>query len=177
MLNRGLAVMGTGIDFNTLVARISQQLAPTMAEAPSSGKEQIIHMEVLKNRFSPNKFTLRKGVPVEWVIDAKELNECNKEIVVPEYGLKIKLHPGKQVIEFTPTKAGVVPWSCWMGMIPGTFIVVENKPEPEHKEIANAAQPSEKDIPANETRLHRLIREFRQMWQRLWSTYLGLLAG
>lgn len=28
--------------------------------------------------------------------------------------------------EFTPTKDGVVPWSCWMGMIPGTFIVKDD---------------------------------------------------
>jgi len=27
------------------------------------------------------------------------------------------------VIEFTPTEAGTIPWSCLMGMIPGTFIV------------------------------------------------------
>ena len=35
MLNRGLAVTGTGVDFNTLVARVSQQLSPTVSESPT----------------------------------------------------------------------------------------------------------------------------------------------
>jgi sulfite exporter TauE/SafE len=175
MLNRGLAVMGTGMDFNTLVARVAQQLAPTVAETPYCDNEQTIYMEVLKNRFSPNKFTLRKGVPVKWVIDAKELNECNKEIVVPQYGLKIKLHQGKQVIEFTPPESGVVPWSCWMGMIPGTFIVVDNEPEPQEKP-APATTPAPQQTPPVESDQQRLIREFQEMWQRLVAFLRGLFT-
>ena len=81
----GLAVTGTGVDFNTLVARMSQKLSPTIAETPSCDIEQIIRRDVLKNSFSPNQFTLRKGVPVKWVINVKELNECNKVIVIPQY--------------------------------------------------------------------------------------------
>jgi hypothetical protein len=126
MANRGLAVTGSGVDFNTLVARVSQRFAPTAAETPYCETEQTIRMEVLKSGFSPNKFTIRQNVPVKWVIDGKELNECNKAIVVPQYNLTINLHSGSQTIEFTPKEAGVVPWSCWMGMIPGTFIVIED---------------------------------------------------
>ncbi len=160
MLNRGLAVTGTGVDFNTLVARVSQQLSPTVSESPICETEQTIHMDVLGTGFKPNKFTLRKGIPVKWAINAKELNECNKAIVVPQYGLEIKLQPGLQVIEFTPAETGVVPWSCWMGMIPGTFIVVENAPEPNIK-------PETQEIPATETDRQRLVRELKQLWHRL----------
>ncbi|MFI3158084.1 MAG: sulfite exporter TauE/SafE family protein [Methylococcaceae bacterium] len=162
MLNRGLAVTGTGVDFNTLVARVSQQLSPTVAESPSCESEQTINMDVLNAGFKPNKFTLRKGIPVKWVINAKELNECNKAIVVPQYGLDIKLQPGLQVIEFTPAETGVVPWSCWMGMIPGTFIVVESEPEQNIK-------AETQEIPATETDQQRLVRELKQWWHRLES--------
>ena len=165
MLNRGLAVTGTGVDFNTLVARVSQQLSPTVAESPSCETEQIIHMDVLSAGFKPNKFTLRKGIPVKWAINAKELNECNKAIVVPQYELNIKLQPGLQVIEFTPPEIGVVPWSCWMGMIPGTFIVVENEPAPEQSQM-----PKNQETLAPETDRQRLIREIMQLWHRLEST-------
>ena len=134
MLNRGLAVTGSGADFNTLVARASQQLSPTNAEAPACDLEQTIRMDATSTGYQPDQFTLRKGVPVKWVINAKELNECNRGIVVPSYNLKIMLQPGLQTIEFTPQEAGVVPWSCWMGMIPGTFIVVENTTVAERKE-------------------------------------------
>ncbi|MDD5412495.1 MAG: sulfite exporter TauE/SafE family protein [Methylobacter sp.] len=153
MLNRGLAVTGTGVDFNTLVARVSQELSPTIAESPSCDTEQIINMDVDKTGFKPNKFTLRKGIPVKWVINAKELTECNKAIVVPQYGLEIKLQQGIQVIEFTPPETGVVPWSCWMGMIPGTFIVVDNESAPEENR-APEAQSIGQETPATETDQH-----------------------
>ena len=62
------------------------------------------------------------------------MNECNKTIVIPQYKMKIELKEGKQIIEFTPPESGVVPWSCWMGMIPGTFIVVDDVPSPKQDE-------------------------------------------
>lgn len=125
MLNRGLAVTGTGMDFNTTLARLGQHFAPVVAETQALPTEQIIHMDVLRSGYSPNQFTLRKGIPVKWIIDGKELTACNNAIVVPQYGLEVKLQQGEQTVEFTPPESGVVPWSCWMGMIPGTFIVVE----------------------------------------------------
>lgn len=166
MLNRGLSVTGTGLDFNTLVARASVYLAPPAAETASCDTEQTIHMDVLKTRFSPNKFTLRKGVPVKWVIEAKEINECNKAIVVPKYDLKVEFQPGRQIVEFTPTETGVVPWSCWMGMIPGTFIVVDD-PEPakEDKTPSAAAEPAESVGAKNDSQ--HLIRQFEHKWQQI----------
>jgi len=104
MLNRGLAVTGTGVDFNTLVARVSQKLSPTVAETPSCDTEQTIHMDVLKSSFSPNQFTLREGVPVKWVINGKELNECNKTIVIPQYKLKIELKEEHKLSNLHPRK-------------------------------------------------------------------------
>jgi len=176
MLNRGLAVTGTGIDFNTLVARVSQKLSPTVAETPSCDTEQTIHMDVLKSSFSPNQFTLRKGVPVKWVINGKELNECNKVIVIPQYQLKIELKEGTQIIEFTPPEMGVIPWSCWMGMIPGTFIVVDNAPDPKQNE-APVTQPAEPKYPAIEAYRQRFIDEVKRLWQRLELFYQDVWAG
>lgn len=174
MMNRGLAVTGSGIDFNTLVARVSQHLSPAAAESPACDTEQTINMEVLKTRFSPNKFTLRKGIPVKWVIDGKELNECNKAIVVPQYGLDIQLKPGIQVIKFTPAETGIVPWSCWMGMIPGTFIVVDDAQHPQDRQ-ATEPPTSETKQAAQETDQQRLIRQFQEKWQQI-RTYFRELT-
>lgn len=171
MMNRGLAVTGTGVDFNTLVARASQYLSPTAAESPSCDTEQTIHMDVVKTGFKPNKFTLRKGIPVKWVIDAKEINECNKAIVVPSYDLKVEFKPGVQIVEFTPTEAGVIPWSCWMGMIPGTFIVVD---EPQPVKQADASEPAV--APGQESGQQRLIRRFQEQWRLIVSYFRRLGA-
>jgi len=176
MLNRGLAVTGTGVDFNTLVARVSQKLSPTVAETPSCDTEQTINMEVLKSSFSPNQFTLRKGIPVKWVIDVKEMNECNKTIVIPQYKMKIELKEGKQIIEFTPPESGVVPWSCWMGMIPGTFIVVDDVAATKKDEVP-VTQPAGEKYPAIEGYRQRVVHDVRQLWQRLESFYQDVWAG
>lgn len=162
MLNRGLAVTGTGADFNTLLARVSQHFSPAVAESPSCDVEQVINMDVVQAGFVPNQFTLRKGVPVKWVIRGKEINPCNKAIVVPTYDLKIEVKPGEQIIEFTPTETGVVAWSCWMGMIPGSFIVVDDAQQ-------NDEQPGgmSQVVERFEDDYQRLLHQFQDKWQRI----------
>ena len=110
------------------------------------------------------------------MIDGKEMNECNKTIVIPQYKMKIELKEGRQIIEFTPPESGVVPWSCWMGMIPGTFIVVDNVPSPKQDE-APATQPAEEKFPAIEAYWQRFSHEVKQLWQRLESFYQDVWAG
>ncbi|MBT3169517.1 MAG: hypothetical protein HN952_07430 [Candidatus Cloacimonetes bacterium] len=86
---------------------------------------QIIEMEVDRHGWTPNEFTIKVGIPVKWKIDGKELTYCNNAISVPAYKLKFDLKEGEQIIEFTPEKVGEIEWSCWMDMIPGKFIVVD----------------------------------------------------
>lgn len=161
MLNRGLAVTGTGADFNTMLARVSQYLSPVSAEAPACDVEQVINMDVVQAGFVPNHFTLRKGVPVKWVIHGKEINPCNKAIVVPQYDLKIDVQPGEQVIEFTPDETGVVAWSCWMGMIPGSFIVVDDvQASGDEGGMSQIVEEFEDDY-------QRMLHQFQDKWQRI----------
>ncbi len=161
MLNRGLAVTGTGVDFNTLIARVSQKLSPAIAESPSCEVTQTIHMEVLKTGYLPNKFTLRKGVPVKWVINGKELTECNRAIVVPQLQLKFDIQPGLQTIEFTAPESGIISWSCWMGMIPGTFIVIDDESTSLQKN-QTTENPSE-----HQSLIDKIQRSIQKLWRQL----------
>ncbi|MFH0836150.1 MAG: sulfite exporter TauE/SafE family protein [Candidatus Micrarchaeota archaeon] len=127
MFNQGLALTGTGLDANSLVvsANVDNAKLTDVPIALENGV-QTINMDVTRYGFEPNKFVLQKGVPVKWVINGKELNGCNNAIIVPKLGLNFKIKPGEQVIEFTPEDEGVISWSCWMGMIPGSFVVKDN---------------------------------------------------
>jgi len=58
---------------------------------------------------------------------------------VPKLGLMFDVREGEQTIEFTPQEAGVIPWSCWMGMIPGSF-VVQAAPAAEETSAPDAGQ-------------------------------------
>ncbi|MGR8933272.1 MAG: urease accessory protein UreH domain-containing protein [Gammaproteobacteria bacterium] len=131
MINRALMISGSGYDFNSLSARAGEILATRWATwkhgldagAHLQNGYQIIYMEVEAQAYVPNKFTLKKNVPVKWIINVKELSPCNKTIVIPSMQRSIKLHPGLQLIELLPGQDGVISWSCSMGMIPGSFVV------------------------------------------------------
>jgi len=126
MINNGLALTGAGFDIGTTTGNDPKT---TIDSAPSSQPVDVntgyqeIRMEVNRYGFVPSTFTLKKGVPVKWIINGKELTGCNNAIQVPALGLEFDIKKGEQTIEFTPTEAGTIRWSCWMGMIRGSFIV------------------------------------------------------
>jgi uncharacterized protein len=127
MLNRGLALTGVGLDTSSLITSVSAKNDEVMENvAMEENGYQIIRMEVNRYGWVPDKFVLKKGVPVKWVITGKEINGCNNAIQVPKFGLNFDITSGEQIIEFTPDEEGIVSWSCWMGMIPGVFIVKDN---------------------------------------------------
>lgn len=125
MINRGLSLTGSGYDVKSILANVNTNGLNSQAMIDSDGY-QVIEMDVISSGYSPDTFTLKRGVPVKWVIDGKELTGCNGAIQVPSLDIAFDVKEGKQTIEFTPEKTGVISWSCWMGMIPGTFIVTED---------------------------------------------------
>ncbi len=84
---------------------------------------QTISMAVTYQGFEPNVFRLKKDVPVKWLIDGQKISGCTNQIIVPDLNIKKDLVAGENIIEFTPTKAGKINFSCWMGMVRGQFIV------------------------------------------------------
>ena len=148
MINNGLVLTGTGYDVGTMITSVSAlgdiTAISTETVTVKQGFQEI-RMEVNRYGWSPDKFVLKKGVPVKWIIDGKEINGCNNAIQVPKYGISFDIKRGEQVIEFTPTEEGIIRWSCWMGMIPGTFIVKENidinNPEAVQKELEAVPEP------------------------------------
>ncbi|MEM4268261.1 MAG: sulfite exporter TauE/SafE family protein [Candidatus Woesearchaeota archaeon] len=132
MLNRGLALTGTGFDLKSIstsfAVSLNKEEGTSLNQPPVNIDKgyQEIRMEVYADGWHPDTFVLEKGVPVRWIINGKQINGCNNAIVVPKLGLEFDIKQGEQVIEFTPTEEGIIPWSCWMGMIDGTFIVKEN---------------------------------------------------
>jgi sulfite exporter TauE/SafE/copper chaperone CopZ len=59
-----------------------------------------------------------KEIEVEWIINVEEgaLNSCNYQFSIKEYNLTITLVNGKNIIHFTPNKAGTYTYVCLMGM-------------------------------------------------------------
>jgi sulfite exporter TauE/SafE/copper chaperone CopZ len=90
-----------------------------------TGDVQLVNTTLKSGEYA--RITVKAGVPVVWTIDAPKgtINGCNNRMQIPEFGVEYKFQTGENVIEFTPTKAGKIPYSCWMGMIKSTIIVVD----------------------------------------------------
>lgn len=71
--------------------------------------------------------TVRAGLPVHWTIYAGEndINACNAEMIIPALNLSLRFQPGENILEFTPKISGMIPYSCWMGMIRGNITILE----------------------------------------------------
>lgn len=89
--------------------------------------KQILKMDALAYKYSPNKLKVMVGIPVRWEITDKGSSGCTNAVM--SRGLfdgEIKLERGKTSIkEFTPEKIGKYKFSCWMGMISGVIEVVD----------------------------------------------------
>ena len=90
------------------------------------GDVQIVRMTQDGRGYSPNSFTIAKGVPVKWIINSTDVNTCASSIVSSGIGVRKNLHPGENIIEFTPKELGTINFSCMMGMYRGSFTVVDS---------------------------------------------------
>lgn len=117
MFGRGLALAGFSLDLNLPVAE-------WQGVAQMRNGVQTVTTILEADQYQP--ILVQKGLPVHWRIEAsaENLNDCNRSLFIPAYGIKQDLTAGANWIRFTPGKEGVVAYSCWMGMIQGRITVV-----------------------------------------------------
>jgi sulfite exporter TauE/SafE len=96
---------------------------------PLTDGKQIVRMRAAGFAYTPNRFSVRAGVPVEWHIDGAAAAGCGRVITMPALGIIQMLKvSGETVIQFTPTEPGELAFNCSMGMMTpnSAFIVVPN---------------------------------------------------
>ncbi len=126
MLNRGLSMIGSPYSFSAIQSKLTENPVAGETEAVLTNGIQEVNMDVSASGYSPNSFVLKKGVPVKWNVNVKQLTGCNQELVLNKYGIDKNLKEGLNVIEFTPDKEGTITFTCGMGMLRGSFIVTES---------------------------------------------------
>ena len=110
------------------------------ASSTITGSVQVVKMDV-DWVFKPTEFKIKKGISVRWEINGINVSGCSNEIVIPKLNIRKKINVGQNVIEFTPTKEGILSFSCWMGMINGRFIVTDEKGKVSSSTTTAASQP------------------------------------
>lgn len=122
----GLAMISQGSSLSGFLHRTEQEDSAAEHVAANQANQetvQEIHSTLTGGRYP--HITVTEGVPVKWIIDVptNALNGCNYKMILGAYGIEHTFTEGENIIEFTPTKAGDVPYTCWMGMMRGIITV------------------------------------------------------
>jgi sulfite exporter TauE/SafE len=128
-INNGLVLAGFNFNIASAFTSSSSNKQTDTSTAPIVDGKQIVKMKVSGYTYTPNKFTVVEGVPVEWQIDGGGAAGCGKVIVMPSLGTSKYLSPqGITTITFTPTQTGTISFNCSMGMMTrgSEFTVVPN---------------------------------------------------
>ncbi len=128
-IQNGFAISGHPLSFSpvasffarTTTYDTSAAVAPSSVQATVKDGKQEIRM-VAEGGYSPNDFTVKAGIPVEWIIDASQALGCERAFQVPGLRIRQVLDVGINTIEFT-AQPGTYSFSCSMGMYRGTLRV------------------------------------------------------
>lgn len=86
---------------------------------------QVVNMDQELGGYYPNIVTVRKDIPVRWIVNSKTTYSCASSLIAPSINIRKNLELGENIFEFTPKEVGVIRFSCAMGMYSGEFKVVD----------------------------------------------------
>ncbi|MDD5071430.1 MAG: sulfite exporter TauE/SafE family protein [Patescibacteria group bacterium] len=123
MANRGLTNFGYGFNNLNFKNNVGQKELPVTGDAK---EYQTARMELTYSGYKPNVLYIKKGAPVRWVIEVKQMSGCTDAIMIESLGIKKDLQYGENIIEFTPPdNVSEIKFSCWMRMVWGKFIIMD----------------------------------------------------
>ena len=120
MLSRGLLALGVDL------TRIMPQKYEGYTAAVLGDGVQTVELELDYDSFGD--MIVQKGVPVRVVLhaDVGKITGCNNETVSSDFGFDVKISPGDNIIEFTPSEEGDYTFTCWMNMIRNRIKVIDD---------------------------------------------------
>jgi sulfite exporter TauE/SafE len=91
----------------------------------NSGFQEVI-INVSSHGYTSDVNTLKLGIPVRLTLITSGVASCARAFTIPGYNIsKVLPQTGSEIIEFTPTKTGLLTYTCSMGMYSGSFNVIE----------------------------------------------------
>jgi plastocyanin domain-containing protein len=126
-ISNGLNLTGLIAKFSSSSAKSESKASPTSdPNVVEANGKQIVRMTQNSNGYSPNSFTIKKGMPTKWIVNSTDPNSCAASLYSSQLNVRSYLKYGENIFEFTPTEVGRINFSCSMGMYRGYFEVVEN---------------------------------------------------
>ncbi|MFZ2202172.1 MAG: sulfite exporter TauE/SafE family protein [Microgenomates group bacterium] len=130
-INGGISLMGSIYTLQNFVEAAQVSFSgvrlPSIAGALARDNQgvQEVAITVSSSGYSPQHITLKKGIPARLILKTSGTNGCARAFTIPSLRLqKILPVTGTETLEFTPTKAGPLVFTCSMGMYTGVFNVI-----------------------------------------------------
>jgi sulfite exporter TauE/SafE/plastocyanin domain-containing protein len=103
--------------------------AVTPATAPPTATPAVQELRTWQDEggYGPQVATITAGIPTRWIVDSRSQNSCAAYLVVPNLGIERILEPGDNVIDLPAMEAGLLEYTCGMGMYWG-WIEIEEQP-------------------------------------------------
>lgn len=125
-INTGQVLRGSAHTFQNYYKVLSGnvQAGSQVASVDAEGFQEVT-IDVKTGEYLSSTNTLKANVPVKLTLSTNEAFGCIRAFTIPSLNIsKVLPETGKTTIEFTPTKAGRLAYSCSMGMYTGDFYVV-----------------------------------------------------
>lgn len=82
-------------------------------------------IDITAHGYTPNYIQVKRGEQVNLTLKSEGVYSCAAAFRIPSLGISKNLQPNDtQVIAFTPTRVGKIPFTCSMGMYTGVIEVI-----------------------------------------------------
>lgn len=127
-INGALVALNSPLTFQSMVENspITINLSPKVIDPLNNlATNQDVNINITKNGYEPNYFRVRKDEPVTLIVKNNDIYNCASAFRIPALGISKNLsEKSREVITFTPTKAGKLQFNCSMGMYRGVIEVI-----------------------------------------------------
>jgi len=127
-INTGQVLRGSAHTLQNYWKVLSSAKGPAQAKGAAvfdAKGRQLATINVSDFGYNSDVKTLQVGVPVKLTLVTKNTKSCSRAFTIPSLNIsKVLPQTGSETIEFTPTKTGLLTYTCSMGMYTGQFNVV-----------------------------------------------------
>lgn len=123
-INGGLGVIGSVYTLQNYWRAATGEFGAGSTAAFTGGVQDVT-ITVRNDGYTASATTIKRGTPVRLTLTTDNTQGCIRAFTIPDVGIsKVLPVTGTETIEFTPSRAGRLTYSCSMGMYTGAFTVV-----------------------------------------------------